>query len=447
MANDLQMILRNFAKKWQHSPRGNSPTTSAGREAFSVSRPRGDVMGENLRYQGPGQNIDFTEILRNQVPQQAEEQGSFGSALGNALGGGAATLLGKQGTASSTMPQTNAELIDRRAGMVEKNPLAGIGDMLTRMLGGENGRDLERTNPYGGRVVEEGNTGFSADAETEQAERAGLLPKEGQRKRESDITRAEIERREGKDFSKGGKDYDKDHDWKDVMRALGIGALQGFANTDPRQSLGAMLGSGLGGGIAGGVAGAFDRNTDEKMGNEISLAREYDKYKRQFEREQSAIDADQKNRKAEADIANVEAMPGLRQAEIDRKTKADEARAENAKAILADKARGRELTARQIDDLAKYRDYLITNGTRMTDARIKQIDERLKDYDLDRQSRERIAGQTQAGLDRRQRIAEAGRAARQAFNDAAKRGQMAEAAKHKADYERLKAEFERENAQ
>lgn len=442
MANDLQMILRNFAKKWQHSPRGNSPTTSAGREAFSVSRPRGDVMGENLRYQGPGQNIDFTEILRNQVPQQAEEQGSFGSALGNALGGGAATLLGKQGTASSTMPQTNAELIDRRAGMVEKNPLAGIGDTLTRMLGGENGRDLERTNPYGGRVVEEGNTGFSADAETEQAERAGLLPKEGQRKRESDITRAEIERREGKDFSKGGKDYDKDHDWKDVMRALGIGALQGFANTDPRQSLGAMIGSGLGGGIAGGVAGVFDRNTDEKMGNEISLAREYDKYKRQFEREQSAIDADQKNRKAEADIRGAEMRPDIALAEVERKRIQGDRNLE---------LKERTQNWKEADRVEYYR------LEREKQAALAAKDDRAYELAVRRQTEiernnkardpialENVRAENQRKL---QAIKEKGMAARQAFNDAAKRGQMAEAAKHKADYERLKAEFERENAQ
>ena len=62
----------------------------------------------------------------------------------------------------------------------------------------------------------------------------------------------------------------------------------------------------------------------------------------------------------------------------------------NAKAILADKKLGRELQATQIQDLKEYRNALIANGTRMTDARIKQIDERLADYDLDREQRNRV---------------------------------------------------------
>lgn len=54
-----------------------------------------------------------------------------------------------------------------------------------------------------------------------------------------------------------GKDRDKDHNWKDVLRSIAIGGLQGLGT-------GGGLGAGLGGAIAGGIAGATDRHFDNR---------------------------------------------------------------------------------------------------------------------------------------------------------------------------------------
>jgi len=125
-------------------------------------------------------------------------------------------------------------------------------------------------------------------------------------------TKSEINRREGKDFSKKvnpetgeityGADYDKDHDWKDSLRSAGLGILQSLAQADPRESLGTMLGRGLGGGIAGGVGGALDRNADEKMGNKIALGNLYQDYAKQL----GVQDAELGIAKKKKDIENID---------------------------------------------------------------------------------------------------------------------------------------------
>lgn len=77
-------------------------------------------------------------------------------------------------------------------------------------------------------------------------------------------TKIQIDRRDAKDFSKTknedgtytyGKDYDKDHNWWDVVKGIGIGFTKG----------------GLGGAIGGGIGAAFDPNYDEKWGNQMQL--------------------------------------------------------------------------------------------------------------------------------------------------------------------------------
>lgn len=87
--------------------------------------------------------------------------------------------------------------------------------------------------------------------------------------------------------------------------------------------------------------------------------------------------------------------------DLERKQRKTDADIENAKGILADKTRGRDLQERSIRSLENYREYLIENGVKMTDARIKQIDERLKDYDEDRKQRERLFGIAEEGRNNR----------------------------------------------
>lgn len=144
--------------------------------------------------------------------------------------------------------------------------------------------------------------------------------------RQSDITLAEIERRQNKDFK--GKDRDNDHNWKDVLRSAGIGALRSLGNADPRMGWEGMLGAATGGAAGGGVYGAVDRNADEKMGNEMNLERLLGEYQQQYGMEQQRDANDRKARLEEAQIAEWGSRPEIKRAETARKTAADKARLE-----------------------------------------------------------------------------------------------------------------------
>lgn len=214
------------------------------------------------------------------------------------------------------LPATS-DTTNLREGMLSRNPLSGVGRGLTSMLGG----DLQS------RLQDESDVRRHVEGDVGENIRESVGGGRGKAFGQLDRTRSEIERREGKDFSRGGKDYDQDHDWKDMFRALGIGALKGLANADPSQSFGAMLGGGLGGGIAGGIGGALDRNADEKMGNEIALDREYGKYSRQMGRkkleEESAL-RDTTRRYREKAIENVDVDNQRMRDDLERKIKKDE---------------------------------------------------------------------------------------------------------------------------
>lgn len=114
-------------------------------------------------------------------------------------------------------------------------------------------------------------------------------------------------------------------------------------------------------------------------------------------------------------IENIDFDNATARAESARKSQADANRSKYYDGILRDRARGRELTATQIEDLRGYREWLMQNGDKNTEAKIRQIDERLKDYDLDREEKVRhnkvTEGQGQARVDN-QRAAEGGRAER-----------------------------------
>ena len=151
-------------------------------------------------------------------------------------------------------------------------------------------------------------------------------------------TKSEINRREGKDFSKKvnpetgeityGADYDKDHDWKDSLRSAGLGILQSLAQANPNESLGTMLGRGLGGGIAGGVGGALDRNADEKMGNKIALGNLYQDYAKQLGVQDAELGISKKQKDLEAQdsiIRDRETDNQRQQSELERKIAKDEA--------------------------------------------------------------------------------------------------------------------------
>lgn len=131
----------------------------------------------------------------------------------------------------------------------------------------------------------------------------------------------EMRRRMDKDFSKTknedgtvtyGKDYDKDHNWWDVVKGIGIGFTKG----------------GLGGAIGGGIGAAFDPNYDEKWGNQMQLqglqkqyAGEMGVRKMEDEEKDRALDRDYRQKQ----IDYLAIKPEQQQQEIDRKIAKDKA--------------------------------------------------------------------------------------------------------------------------
>lgn len=332
-------------------------------------------------------------------------------------------------------PQT---MYRTRMNAVEGNPLNFIGDMGTKLGGGENGRveimaeklplgtekDLTRRPfetmgidqikeyPAQGQEFDgayptemEGNPlNFVSDSSTSRL--GEKLSK----------TKGEINRREGKDFRKGGADYDKDHDFKDVLRSFGLGALQSLAQADPsRESLGMMLGRGLGGGISGGIGGALDRNADEKMGNKIALGNLYQDYAKQLGVQDAELGISKKQKDLEAQdsiIRDRETDNQRQQSELERKIAKDEAtnkywtaKIDQGKIRLA---QNEELIAIR-DRLAQSKD---KNDQRRLDLVEKEMENRNMRAESDRLSRETIARMTEAGRNARANIAEHGRAER-----------------------------------
>lgn len=283
-------------------------------------------------------------------------------------------------------PQT---MYRTRMNAVEGNPLNFIGDMGTKLGGGENGRveimaeklplgtekDLTR-RPFETMGIDQiknypdAGQGFDGAYPTERT------PVEMEGKPLSGLgaalakTKGEINRREGKDFRKGGADYDKDHDFKDVLRSFGLGALQSLAQADPsRESLGMMLGRGLGGGISGGIGGALDRNTDEKMGNKIALGNLYQDYAKQL----GVQDAELGIAKKKKDIENIDVdndrLKQKAEDDVELRTVEQQIRRDR---LTFDKEKAAELAQLRRDQL-EYRKEGDTKRYAQTQARIDEL--------------------------------------------------------------------------
>lgn len=220
-----------------------------------------------------------------------------------------------------------------------------------------------------------------------------------------------------------------------LWRRLVGGALRGFGIG---MANGGNAAAGAGGAIANALGEGFSPGYNQKM----RLPQNLDRVNQQIAGYEQERQADQAYRRQEADIVGAQQRPIIAREELERKKRVDDAKIEQAKNILADKTQGRKLQERQIASLERYREWLIENGAKLTDARIKQIDERLKDADLDRDARIKIAGMTQEGQDRRQQIEIAAKKELQIIRDAAATGRQAEALAARERLAKLKAELD-----
>lgn len=314
---------------------------------------------------------------------------------------------------------------------VEGNPLNFVGDGLTRALGGRNGRventpDLrldprlmkreEEVEPQNGWGAALGKALGSAGASAATKALTKKEGSEGVENKEATIgtslntpdgkivttetieqppsrgMRDEIIRREGKDFK--GADRDNDHNFKDVLRGLGLGALKALSQADPRQPLGTMLGSALGGGAAGAIGGAFDRNADEKLGNEMRLDKLYPQYERQFKRESAEKNQQLGEAYKDAQIGTIaEDDRRLREkADADARNKERKLKLDEATLDWKKEDRDRYFELEEIKERAKQQ-----NNDRVYNLSVRKQEELMANNAANRESRERIAGMNVAG--------------------------------------------------
>ncbi len=193
----------------------------------------------------------------------------------------------------------------------------------------------------------------------------------------------------------------KDHGWKGRLKEIAANFLYGMGQAEPGSDWKAALA--LGG--IGAAGGLVNRKWNEQRD---AIARiPYLRQKEQFESQQ----ADAKVKRDNTIIDNER-----QQEELIRKRESDANKAAYYKGLIEDKKRGRDLQGYQLDELRDYRKFLIENGVRNTDARIRQIEAKLEDADLDRKSREamtdkritsqeKIAGMNEQGRNDRVRLA------------------------------------------
>lgn len=267
----------------------------------------------------------------------------------------------------------------------------------------------------------------------------------------ADMLRGRIESIQRKDYSNirnedgtrsYGKDFDKKRDWKDALRSAGLGILQSLASAPANADLGSMLGRAIGGGAAGGVMGATMDNVDNKMMDQFKLAQLLPQY-------ENAANIDKNELEKKYRQAQVEAT---QQKPIIDRYKADTAalKAERDYQIKVatldwkkeDRDRYYELeeikrVAREKNDERNYR--LADRKQKEIERNNKIIDE---NRDLDRTSREKVAGMSQAGQDRRTQLTIDARRTLAEYEAAQKAGLLDKANEAREKLARLKAELD-----
>lgn len=121
---------------------------------------------------------------------------------------------------------------------------------------------------------------------------------------------------DGKPMWRPGKDNAKTHNWKDVLKSIALGALSSARMVGGNDNATSAIGKLLGGALGGGIATTFDRNADEKIGNDMALDKMYGDYGRQYgaERQRASDEAMNAQRQAAAQWNN--ARPDIERSKL-----------------------------------------------------------------------------------------------------------------------------------
>lgn len=252
--------------------------TLGGRENFSVNRP-------TINFEGsmPVADNSLRDSMAQQGARQQQEEAAkqaqyaqIAESLGSMVGG---MVGGEKAAESKIIAEPQAKHVEATKGDQMGNPLAAAVTEKYAPEKMENGRSIET---LGGleSVPWQRTEGNQPDQQEIRELPPGVELSDAQRYYENEVKPLLT-----RDYKKGGKDYDKRHDWKDILRSVGLGVLEAVGNADPRNGMAGILGAAIGGGGGGAIAGAFDRNFDNKVQDRAKLAQRLPQYQAMAQQE------------------------------------------------------------------------------------------------------------------------------------------------------------------
>lgn len=207
-----------------------------------------------------------------------------------------------------------------------------------------------------------------------------------------------------------GKDYDRSRGFKDFLRSAGLGALGGF--------LRGGIGGAIGGAATGGIRGAINPNTDNQMLDQMKLDQLYPQYQRQFETETARQKAEQDRQYRQAQTDTIYADDKRQRDDLERKATKDAAQIKYWER-KADQGDWKLINDEKLMELRdKWAESKDVNDKRRLDLVEKEMTYRNVRSKLDRESRERLAGWRESGLNRRQQLASEARQLLTQFQEA-----------------------------
>lgn len=464
MAIDINSVLSVLSKKYKSNKK-------LGREGFALNRIDAPIENRDnksgnlfaLLDEGANSNgklssrfADFENGMMN-IPDAPKDTGED---YVNSV------MYGTNDKKSRFNPRMAQQLLQNITLNDEEQPKKSA---LNEKLGTLGVPELEDLNPT---TDSRGQTDETPIKPTPTVRNEVLLLKDEEKKAKAEKLYEELMRRQGKDFSKTtvkndngtetvtkGKDYDKDHDLADPLRSAGLSAL---ATANGGDSLGNTAGRALGGGIAGLIRGIFDRNADEKLGNQMKMEQLIPQVAATQKIEQDKRDSDlaAEYKKAQIDIAKQ--TPQIKQQEVDIKQQKVDTDKEYKQDVI-------DLGTKKANELKVYREAILElkqSGVDQADKRIKLLEDTLeerkrsnvegeKDKDLDREARitvakilnqgkVQVANINQQGALQRQQIAVKAAEQLQILKDAQIQERNAKTAEEKAKYQQVQIQAQKE---
>lgn len=374
-----------------------------GRDNFTATRPVSGAFAGDLSNAGATVDNSMTDQMAAQGQRQqaddAARQAQY-QQIAQQIGGALSQKFAKKDNTAPAVTNGDAhgDGSPARAPMVADQPATPLDNQPNRRAVLTQAQPGEQPSDTAIRMGQENDARLAAMSPAERKYETDIKPL---------LTR---------DYSKGGKDNDKHHNWLDVLKSVGLGALQATANADPRMGIGGMIGSAIGGAGAGAVATAVDRNADNKMLDQLKLRQQLPQYEAMAKVESQQNDEKRKDASFKSIIDNRNTDNARQQADLERKAAKDTAQMK----YWERKADQGDLKLAGDDELRTLRDKWMESKDKNDTRRLDLVEQEMK-------NRMTRAANSQAGMDRRKTFDEEVRRAGAALADANKNKRQADA--------------------